>query len=73
MPIEIYNRWGNLIWEKDNFGNISRWGDLDAWWDGTSMHSMQIGGDKLPSATYFYILILNDSGDVKTGTVFLNN
>ncbi|MDX8340997.1 gliding motility-associated C-terminal domain-containing protein, partial [Draconibacterium sp. IB214405] len=71
--IEIFNRWGNLIYEKENYGNVSRWGSTDAWWDGTSMHDMQIGKDKLPAATYFYILYLNDGSKAITGTIFLNN
>ncbi len=71
--IEIFNRWGNLIYEQENYGNVSRWGSTDAWWDGTSMHDMQIGNDKLPAATYFYILYLNNGQEAITGTIFLNN
>ena len=71
--IEIYNRWGNLINKKENYGNISRWGSYEAWWDGTSTNGMQVGSDKLPAATYFYILYLNDeSNTVVTGSVYLN-
>ncbi len=71
--IEIFNRWGNLVYEQENYGNVSRWGSTDAWWDGTSMHDMQIGNDKLPAATYFYILYLNNGQEAITGTIFLNN
>jgi gliding motility-associated-like protein len=72
--IEIYNRWGNLIFDKERYGNTSDWGNYDAWWDGRSTNKMQIGSDKLPAATYFYILYLNDgTGKVVTGSIFLNN
>ncbi len=72
--IEIYNRWGNLLYEKDNYGNYDEWAELEAWWDGTSMNDMQLGKEKLPTGTYFYILYVNDSnGTVLTGSVFLNN
>ena len=70
--VEIYNRWGNLVYEKDNYGNVSRWGS-EAWWDGRSSSGWTVGKDRLPSATYFYILYFN-KGDEKprAGTIFLN-
>ena len=72
--IEIYNRWGNLIYEKANYGNYTKWGTAKAWWDGTSMHDMQLGKDQLPTATYFYILYFNNgTNDPVTGSIFLNN
>ena len=72
--IEIFNRWGNLVYEQENYGNVTRWSSTDAWWNGTSMHDMQIGKDKLPAATYFYILYFNSGGkEPVTGTIFLNN
>ncbi|QIA08903.1 gliding motility-associated C-terminal domain-containing protein [Draconibacterium halophilum] len=71
--IEIYNRWGNRIYQKANYGNYNEWGTTEAWWDGTSMHDMQIGNDKLPTATYFYILYLNNGSEPITGSIFLNN
>jgi gliding motility-associated-like protein len=67
----IYNRWGNLLYEKNNYGNTDVWGNTDAWWDGYSQNSMTVGGDKLPGGTYVYVLILDD-GTVLKGTVFVN-
>jgi len=71
--IEVYNRWGNLVFKKEKYGNIDAWGDTDAWWDGASTHNWNIGKDKLPPGTYIYILDLN-KGDEKprTGSIFLN-
>ena len=71
--IEIYNRWGNLIYEKSNYGNYNESGTTEAWWNGKSMNDMQIGKDQLPTATYFYILYLNNGNEPITGSVFLNN
>ena len=72
--IEIFNRWGNLVYEQERYGNEDYWGDVDAWWDGTSMHDMQVGKDQLPTATYFYILYFNDGNkEPVTGFIFLNN
>ena len=74
VKIEIYNRWGSLVYEKEKYGNYDEWGTYNAWWDGTSMNSMQLGKDKLPTATYFYILYYNNgSGIVEKGSIFLNN
>jgi hypothetical protein len=71
--IEIYNRWGNLVFEKEAYGNIDKWGPTDAWWNGQSTNGWTVGGEKLPPATYFYILYYN-AGDrqPKAGTIFLN-
>jgi gliding motility-associated-like protein len=44
--IQIYNRWGSLIYEAKPYLNN---------WDGSNKK-----GEPLPSATYYYILKLND-------------
>ena len=69
----IYNRWGNLIYEKEHYGNYNVWGSnkADAWWDGRSENSLTIGSGKVPPATYIYILIL-DEDTVEKGTLFVN-
>ncbi|MCY1720911.1 gliding motility-associated C-terminal domain-containing protein, partial [Prolixibacteraceae bacterium Z1-6] len=68
----IYNRWGNLIFEKEHFGNYQVWGNkVDTWWDGRSEHGWTVGGGKVPVATYVYVLILEGS-TVEKGTVFVN-
>ncbi len=72
--IEIFNRWGNLVYEQERYGNEDYWGNVDAWWNGTSMNDMQVGGNQLPTATYYYILYFNDGNrEPITGFVFLNN
>lgn len=55
--IEIYNRWGSLVYEAENYGIT---GEL---WDGT------INGKDLPMATYYYIVHLNDGSDQQAGPV----
>ncbi len=42
--IQVFNRWGNLIYEKDGYQTD------EERWDGT------FGGDALPPDTYYYIL-----------------
>jgi gliding motility-associated-like protein len=71
--VEIFNRWGNLVFEKEAFGNTDRWGSTEAWWNGSSNKGLTIGKDKLPSGTYYYILNFNDGKkEPKAGSVFLN-
>jgi uncharacterized repeat protein (TIGR01451 family)/gliding motility-associated-like protein len=65
----IYNRWGQLLYEKEGYGNTTRWGDTDAWWNGRS--DSALGSEKLPAGTYFYVLDLKDGSDVMKGYVYL--
>ena len=70
--IEIYNRWGNLIFRKNHYGDIDFWGsEADAWWDGHSESNMNIGNQQLPTGTYYYLLKL-DKNNVLRGFLFLN-
>ncbi len=70
--IEIYNRWGNLVFKKDHYGNVDFWGsENEAWWDGHSDNKLTIGNQMLPVGTYFYVLKL-DNASVLTGFLFLN-
>ncbi len=55
--VEIYNRWGSLIYSADDYG-IS-----EQFWDGTH------NGKDLPMATYYYIVDLKDGSDQIAGPV----
>jgi gliding motility-associated-like protein/uncharacterized repeat protein (TIGR01451 family) len=44
--IEIYNRWGNLVWKAEGYPKN---------WDGTNFRN----GEVLPDGTYFYIIHLH--------------
>ena len=46
--LEIYNRWGQLVFEADNYDNT---------WEGTSQN-----GDLLPEGPYFFVLDYRDNG-----------
>jgi uncharacterized repeat protein (TIGR01451 family)/gliding motility-associated-like protein len=71
--IEIFNRWGNLVFKKEHYGNVDFWGEANAWWDGTSSNNWDIGGDKLPPGTYFYVLDLgNGAKKPLAGSIFIN-
>jgi gliding motility-associated-like protein len=70
--VEIYNRWGNLVYDLDHYGNTDVHGATDAWWDGHSTHKWTLGSEKLPAGTYFYILDLRDGSKPLNGFIFLN-
>jgi gliding motility-associated-like protein len=63
----VLNRWGNIVYETDGYLNT---------WDGTSQANIKIGGEDLPTGTYFYILDLGE--DIEgmeryyKGFIFLN-
>ena len=46
--LEIYNRWGQLVFETDNYDNT---------WEGTSQN-----GNLLPEGPYFFVLDYRDNG-----------
>ncbi|TDP57797.1 gliding motility-associated C-terminal domain-containing protein [Flavobacterium dankookense] len=56
LKLEIYNRWGRLVYEQN---------DYIAQWRGQNMN-----GGRLPDSTYFYLVFLR-SGEIKNGWVFL--
>ncbi len=62
--IEIYNRWGNLVYK----GNASTPN-----WDGTSNQSGTLGNDILPVGIYFYVVEFNDGvTPAKQGKIYLS-
>ncbi|RMG79229.1 MAG: hypothetical protein D6714_16725, partial [Bacteroidetes bacterium] len=64
--LEIYNRWGQLVYEADNY--VCQDGDLDECWKGTNLR-----GEDLPEGVYFYIFDFVDPAtnreDQKRGSV----
>jgi gliding motility-associated-like protein len=62
VSIQIFNRWGNVIYEQDNYENN---------WDGRSNVNMSVGTE-LPTGTYFYLITIHDTNERLTGYVYLN-
>jgi gliding motility-associated-like protein len=52
--VKVFNRWGNLVFESNGYQNP---------WDG------RYDGEALPSATYYYVIELNNGEKPYTGTV----
>jgi gliding motility-associated-like protein len=55
--VKIFNRWGDLVWERENYNN-----EDDKVWKGTNKE-----GKDLPDGTYFYIADV--AGDIYKGWV----
>ena len=72
--LKVFTRSGVKVFEQEHYGNIDFWGSEDqAWWNGQTGNKWNIGGSKLMSATYVYILELEKGKNkVRTGTLFLS-
>ena len=55
--LEIFNRYGMIVYEKNNYTN--------EWYGQTDK------GEELPDGTYYYVIAMN-SGEVKTGWIYIN-
>ncbi len=61
--LKIYNRAGNLVYQMDGYDNS---------WDGCANAGGAINRKSgLPSATYFYVLNINDGSPAITGWVYI--
>lgn len=66
--IEIFNRWGNKVYQTQNYG-ISA---TPTFWDGKSNTGIRFGNEQLPTGTYFYILDLGNGEKRMAGSVYLD-
>ncbi|MCM2301079.1 MAG: tandem-95 repeat protein, partial [Flavobacteriaceae bacterium] len=58
FKLEIFNRWGNLLYDYQHNGNTM---NEPPWWDGLPNKKGAISKNNgLPSATYFYVIYFND-------------
>ncbi|WP_157209080.1 T9SS type B sorting domain-containing protein, partial [Mariniflexile maritimum] len=62
--LEIYNRWGNIVYQKRGYNNE---------FNGTSNGRATMNvSEKLPVGTYYYILDLGDGSKPKVGWLYIN-
>ena len=61
--IRIFNRWGNKVYEASPYRNN---------WDGRNHEGGNVGSDKLPVGTYYYLLWLHKNDSPKKGYIYLN-
>jgi gliding motility-associated-like protein len=71
--IYIFDQFGNLLFEKEHYGNLNVWNSPEnAWWDGrTKNRSATTINGKVTPGTYFYVLKLGN-GEVKKSFVFVS-
>ena len=69
--MEIFNRWGNQVYEYTHNGNANT---EPLWWNGFSDGRWNITeGEMLPPSTYYYLIYFNDGNrKPQTGWVYLN-
>ncbi|WP_298782176.1 tandem-95 repeat protein, partial [uncultured Polaribacter sp.] len=69
FKLEIYNRWGNQVYDYNNNGRTN-----PIWWGGYSTGRLTIAPSKqLPTGTYYYIIYFNDgTKEPINGWVYLN-
>ncbi len=61
--LTIYNRWGNLVFSADSYLNT---------WGGTSNSNLNVGGEQLPTGTYYYVIDTKDAAaGVLKGYVYI--
>ena len=61
--VKVYNRWGNLVYEKDGYDNEM------VVWTGQSEGKLTIGGQEVTDGSYFYVIELGDSSKPIRGYV----
>ena len=61
--LTIFNRWGDKMFEATPYKNE---------WNGDSQTGIRVGGNKLPTGTYFYVLDLGNETAIYKGIVYLN-
>ena len=61
--LKIFNRWGNILYEKTNYNN--------SWNGNVNTGSFRLGGGKVPAGTYFYILELGQGEKPRSGFVVI--
>jgi len=61
--VQLFNRWGTKIYESKDYKNN---------WNGLAMNTSFGGSKYLPAGTYYYIVVLKDSGlKPFTGAIYL--
>jgi len=68
VEIEIFNRWGNIVYQSKNYGDGV---GQDGFWDGKVTSGVRIGSGPVPTGTYFYILKLDGKQNIN-GSFYLD-
>jgi gliding motility-associated-like protein len=59
----IYNRWGSEVYRAANYQND---------WDGSSQSNLNVGGEELPTGTYYFLFDTKTDGiEIQKGFIYL--
>ncbi len=61
--VQIYNRWGNLLFEVQGYNN------RDKAWGSDSSVGLILGSKNVPDGTYFYLIDLGDGSPIRKGYI----
>ncbi|MGB3778735.1 MAG: tandem-95 repeat protein [Tunicatimonas sp.] len=61
--VQIYNRWGNLLFEVQGYNN------RDKAWGSDSSVGLILGSKNVPDGTYFYLIDLGDGSPIRKGFI----
>lgn len=65
VQIRIFNRWGNLVYESDDYAN-------SGFWDGIATKGVRVGKGQVPSGVYFYTLNLGKGEKQLSGYIYID-
>ncbi|MFY9151195.1 MAG: Ig-like domain-containing protein [Prolixibacteraceae bacterium] len=68
VQIEIFNRWGNVVYRSSNYGPGP---GKDGFWNGKASTGLRVGSGPVPTGTYFYILKLNGKETIN-GSIYID-
>jgi gliding motility-associated-like protein len=63
VSLQVFNRWGNKVFESGDYKND---------WDGTSKNAMTLGSNNLPTGTYFYVVDFHNGKKPTVGYVYIS-
>jgi gliding motility-associated-like protein len=66
--IKIINRWGNKVYEANNYGIET----YPVYWDGKANTGSTFLGNELPTGTYYYLLDLGNGQKPIAGSIYLD-
>lgn len=69
VHLKIFNRWGNLVFESDNYGDYN---GGKGCWDGVANRGVRVGHDLVAGGTYFYILDLGKGTEKLSGFIYID-
>ncbi len=67
VKLKIFNRWGNLVYESENYGPAG-----DGFWDGKADRGGRTSDGQLGTGTYYYILDLGRGNEKLSGFIYLD-